>query len=86
MSVILSIPREEPLLLQARKDMGEEKGGKEDKVELMLGEIKLPPWASVGDLCALEEVKVGVEADLLSELVGVRFSSFLTPFPVGDVG
>jgi hypothetical protein len=53
----------------------------------MLGEIKLPPWASVGDLCALEEVKVGVEADLLSELVGVRFSSsFLTPFPVGDVG
>ena len=53
----------------------------------MLGEIKVPPWASVGDLCALEEVQVGVEADLLSELVGVRFSSsFLTPFPVGDVG
>jgi hypothetical protein len=58
----------------------------------MLGEIKLPPWASVGDICALEEVKVGVEADLLSELVGVRcffylrFLSFLTPFPVGDMG
>jgi hypothetical protein len=77
MSVILSIPREEPLLLQARKDMGEEKGGKEDKVELMLGEIKLLPWASVGDLCVSKEVKVGAEADLSSELVGVHCFSFL---------
>ena len=59
------------------KDMGEEKGGKEDIVELMLGEIELLPWASVGDLCVSEEVKVGAEADLSSELVGVRCFSFL---------